>query len=284
MYESDLEKLLVSRHDNGADYWATPDGKLTLERPISTLTALFVMSELGVPASHEALVGAAELVLNACGKDGRVHVAPKGTVYSCSQAAAAAALCRNGYAQDPRVQSMLTYLLSSRHVDGGWRCNKFFFGHGPETEHSNPGVTLAALDAFRCAGRNEETLELDTAVETLLDHWTVRVPTGPCHYGIGTQFMQVEYPFLRYNLFYYTYVLSFYPKARKDPRFLEALAALEGKLDGQGRIVVERPNRKLAGLSICARGAPSEAATGRYREIMANLEKRSEMQSLCVRI
>jgi hypothetical protein len=271
MRESDLEKLLASRHGNGADFWATPDGKLCIEQPVSTLTALLVIAELGVPASHEALVGAAGLVLSACGKDGRVHVMPKGTVFPCSQAAATAALCRNGYAQDPRVQSMLAYLLSNRHVDGGWRCNKFFFGHGPETEHSNPGVTLAALDAFRCAGMNEEPLGLDTAVETLLDHWTVRAPTGPCHYGIGTQFMQVEYPTLRYNLFYYTYVLSFYPTARRDPRFLEALAVLEGKLDDQGRLVVERPNRKLAKLSICTRGAPSEAATGRYREIVANM-------------
>src|SRR5450830_1579077 len=106
---------------------------------------------------------------------------------------------------------------------------------------------------------NEGSQDLDTAVETLLTHWTVRVPTGPCHYGIGWLFMQVEYPFLRYNLFYYTYVLSFYPKARKDGRFSEAFAALGKKLDDQKRLIVERPKRELEKLEICRKGEPSAA-------------------------
>jgi hypothetical protein len=273
LHSEDFDQILAMRHDNGADFWATADGRIGIEKPISTLTALFIMSELNVPKSHEALRGAAELVLNACGKDGRVRYAPKGSLYPCQTAVAAAALCRNGYQSDHRVQAMLEYLLSNRYQDGGWRCNKFFYGKGPETDFSNPGVTLYALDAFRLAGIHEKSQELDQAVETLLRHWTVKVPTGPCHFGIGTLFMQVEYPFLRYNLFYYTYVLSFYEKARKDERFAEALSALHEKLDDQNRLMVERPNRKLENLMICRKGEPSEAATERYFEIDNNMKK-----------
>lgn len=69
-------------------------------------------------------------------------------------------------------------------------------------------------------------------------------------------------PSLRYNLFHNVHVLSA-PMACWDARFLEAFAALRERLDDQGRIVVERPNR---------RGEPSEAATGRYRELLRNLE------------
>ncbi len=272
-YAADVDHILAKRHDNGADYWATPDGRIGVGGPFSTLDSLLILSEMGVPNSHEAIKGAATLVLDACRDDGRVRVAPKGAIYPCHTAIAAAALCRNGYSRDIRVKAMLEHLLSNRYEDGGWRCKKFSGGRGPETEHSNPGVTLYALDAFRCAGMNEKSGDLNRAVETLLDHWTVRVPTGPCHFGIGTLFMQVEYPFLRYNLFYYTYVLSFYPKACRDGRFNEALTALKGKLDDEGRLIVERPNRKLAGLDLCRKGCPSEAATKRYREIVANLEK-----------
>jgi hypothetical protein len=274
LYTEDLNQILASRRDNGADFWATPDGRLGIERPISTLAALLIMSELGVPKSHEALRGAAELVLNACREDGRVRIAPKGQIYPCQTALAAAALCRNGYADHRRVQTMLEHLLSNRFEDGGWRCNKFSYGHGPETNYSNPGVTLCALDAFRCAGMSEGSQDLDTAVETLLNHWTVRVPTGPCHFGIGTLFMQVEYPFLRYNIFYYTYVLSFYPKARKDKRFREALAALSEKLNDQNKLIIERPSRKLEKLQICRKGEPSAAATERYAEIVKNMGER----------
>jgi hypothetical protein len=273
MCANDLKQLLSTRHENGADFWATPDGRIGIERPISTLSALLVISELKVSKSHEALQGAAELVLNAIRDDGRVRIAPKGSLYPCHTALAAAALCRNGYAGDRRVQKVLEHLLASRFEDGGWRCNKFIFGRGPETNFSNPGVTLFALDAFRCAGMHEGAQDLDRAVETLLAHWTVRIPIGPCHYGMGTLFMQVEYPFLRYNLFYYTYVLSFYQKARQDKRFQEALRALSKKLDGQNRLIVERPNRKLEKLEICRKGEPSKAATERYLEILKNMKE-----------
>jgi len=42
--------------------------------------------------------------------------------------------------------------------------------------------------------------------------------------------MQVAYPFGAYNLFFYAYVLSFYGRAKGDPRFLEAFRALTAKL------------------------------------------------------
>lgn len=108
-------------------------------------------------------------------------------------------------------------------------------------------------------------------MDFLLEHWTIKKPIGPCHYGIGTLFMQVEYPFRNYNLFIYVYVLSFYARAKEDKRFLEALEALESKLE-DGRVVVERVAPKLSGLSFCEKGKPSAIATERYREIMRNLQ------------
>lgn len=102
------------------------------------------------------------------------------------------------------------------------------------------------LDVFRFTQHINQNSRLDKAVESLLEHWTVRRPMGPCHFGIGTLFLQVEYPLLRYNLFNYVYVMSFYDHAKADQRFLEAFHLLESKLDASGRLVIERPNRKLA--------------------------------------
>ncbi|HAW70901.1 MAG TPA: prenyltransferase, partial [Firmicutes bacterium] len=153
----------------------------------------------------------------------------------------------------------------------GWRCKKFSFGRGPETEYSNPFPTLTALNAFRFSNYCNNEPALDKAVDFLLEHWRIRKPIGPCHYGIGTLFMQVEYPFRNYNLFVYVYVLSFYKQARADKRFLEALEALKSKtVDGQ--IVVERVVPKLAGLSFCKKGKTSALATKRYNEIARNLQ------------
>ncbi len=230
-----------------------------------------MLHELGVPGSHEAVQGGLDVVLDAWREDGRIRLAPKAPMYPCYTAEAARVLCRYGYGDDHRMQLTAAYLLEDAHDSGGWRCNFTKFGRGPETECANPGATLFVLDVLRLTGHGEAGTVVDGAVESLLTHWDRRTPCGPCHYGIGSRFMQVEYPFLRYNLFYYVYVLSFYDAARRDPRFRMAAAALATKLDSEDRVVVEQPHRGLKGLSFCRRGQPSELATTRYREIVASV-------------
>lgn len=220
--------------------------------------------------SEPVLQGVAELFFEAWQEDGRFKVYPKGAIFPCQTAIAADLLCHMGYVADPRLQRTFRHFLETQHTDGGWRCEKFYFGRGPETEFSNPHPILMALGAFRFSDYLNREPALDRAVEFLLRHWVTRKPIGPCHYGIGTLFMQVEYPFRGYNLFQYVHILSHYDSARQDERFREALAVLESKLvDGQ--VVVERVVPKLAKLNFCKKGRPSELATKRYHEILANL-------------
>lgn len=270
-YIADVEAVLARRHDNGGDYWASKDGRLAVGTPFSTLTSLLILHELRVARTHETVKGGLRLILDGWREDGRFRLAPGGALYPCGTAEAARVLCRFGHAHDRRLQRTFAHLLDTQHHDGGWRCNKFPFGRGPETKFSNPGVTLAVLDAFRFTEHLNRHAALDRAVESLLEHWVVKRPLGPCHFGIGTLFMQVEYPFLRYNLFSYVYVLSFYERAKRDVRYLEALRALQSQLDERGRVVVLRPHHYLARLTFCAKGRPSDLATTRYREVLANL-------------
>lgn len=272
-YTSDVEAILSHRYDNESDLWATPDKRLQKGAPFSTLESVLLLLELGVDRTDPVLQEAAELLFSAWLDDGRFRTYPKGAVYPCQTIHVANALSLMGHGSDARLAKTFQYLLDTQSPDGGWRCSKFSFGRGPETECSNPFPTLVALRAFRSSGYPYEELALDRAVDFLLEHWTVRKPIGPCHYGIGTLFMQLEYPFRGYNLFLYVYVLSFYPRARRDERFLEALKALGSKLvDGQ--IVVERVVPKLASFSFCKKGAPSVLATRRYLEVLQNCGKK----------
>ena len=133
------------------------------------------------------------------------------------------------------------------------------------------GDRVSVLDTFRFTSYANADKRVGKAVKTLHAHWMTRRPLGPCGFGIGTLFGKLEYPFLRYNLFFYVYVLSFYEAARKSPKFRQALGALEAKVvDSQ--IVVENPNRGLAKLAFCRKGEPSHLATKRYREILKNVE------------
>jgi hypothetical protein len=270
-HQADVEAILATRGDNGADFWATPDGRLSKGGPFSTLEAPALLLELGVDPSQEALRGSAALLLNGWREDGRFRLSPAGAIYPCQTINVARVLSLLGYAEDDRLRHTFAHLLGTLHDDGGWRCRKFSFGRGPETEFSNPGPTLTALDALRLAGLADSVP--GGAVALLLDHWDSRAPLGPCHFGIGTLFLQVGYPFAGYNLFSYLHVLSHFDQARRDPRFLRALAVLESKLV-DGRIVVERVHRRLAGLDFCRKGRPTELGTARYAEILANLGRR----------
>ncbi|KPU44365.1 hypothetical protein OXPF_25350 [Oxobacter pfennigii] len=270
-YQSDIDAILAKRYDNGADYWTTPDKRLCKGSPFSALNCGFMLLELGMEPSDPVLMKIADLFLSSWREDGRFKLSPQGAIYPCNTINAANLLCHLGYASDSRLRKTFDHLLEIQHSDGGWRCNKFSFGRGAETDFSNPGPTLTALNAFRFTGLLNKEQALDRAVEFLLEHWTTRMPLDPCHYGIGTLFMQVEYPFANYNLFVYVYVLSFYDRAKRDQRFLDALGILQSKLV-DGNIAVERLNRNLAGLSFCKKGEPSDMGTMRYREILKNLD------------
>ena len=269
-YAADIAAILARQGDNGGALWATADRRLLKGAPFSTLECVDYLLELGLSPADPPLPAAAQLILGAWRPDGRFRVYPQGAIYPCQTIWAALTLCRLGYAGDERLQATFRQLLADRWADGGWRCNKFSYGRGPETEASNPHPTLLALDLFRYAPGSAQENALDNAVEFLLAHWVTRKPLGPCHYGIGSLFMQVEYPFRNYNLFYYVYVLSFYEKARRDDRFMQAFEALRAKTR-RGQMVVERVVPKLANLVFCKKGEPSELATRRYREILQNL-------------
>lgn len=270
-YLADAEIILSHQYDNESSLWATADKRLMKGAPFSTLESVLYLLELGMEPSDPLLKDAAALIFSTWQEDGRFKVSPKGGIYPCHTIHAANTLCHMGYATDPRLQTTFRHLLEIQYTDGGWRCNKFSFGRGPETESSNPHPTLMALDAFRFNRSYKEEPTLKKAVEFLLEHWVIRKPLGPCHYGIGSLFMKPEYPFRNYNLFVYVYVLSFYEHAKKDKRFLEALQALETTMT-EGQIVVERVVPKLAALSFCKKGNPSVLATKRYHDILQNLK------------
>lgn len=269
-YASDIEAILSHRYDNGGDLWTTPDKRLIKGAPFSTLESMAYLLELGMEPTESPLKDATELVFSTWQEDGRFRLYPKGAIYPCQTIHALNVLCHMGYASDVRLRKTFQHLLDIQHVDGGWRCTKFSFGRGPETASANPFPTLNALNAFRFSDHPARKPALDRSVDFLLEHWTIRRPIGPCHYGIGKLFMQIEYPFRTYNLFTYVYVLSFYSRARKDDRFLEALKMLQAKTVDR-HIVIERISPKLAGLSFCKRGEPSAMATMRYLEILNNI-------------
>ena len=229
-YKADIEEILSHRFDLGADYWTTPDNRLLKGTPFSALGCGLMLLELGMKPTEPILIEVANLFFSTWKEDGRFKLYPQGGIYPCQTAYAAYFLCCMGYVSDTRVQKTFEHFLETQYTDGGWRCKKFFFGRGPETEYSTPMTTLTTLNAFRFSDYLNNEPKLDKPVGFLLEHWNIKTPISPCHYGIGKQFMQIEYPLSDYNIFNYVYVLSFYNHAKKDKRFREAFDVLKSKI------------------------------------------------------
>ena len=272
LIDQDIETIMSYKNQFDYDLWTTEDMRLLKGSPLNLTQTPLYLIELGVKRTDETIKRCADILLSVQKDDGRFKVYPKGGIYPCQTAIALHSLCYMGYAQDERLTKSFDYFLDTQEEDGGWKCNKYSFGRGPETEYSTPMTTLTVLHAFIYKKGYEKINQLDRAVEFLLKHWEIKKPISPCHYGIGTLFMQVEYPIGDYNLFTYVYALSFYKKAREDNRFKEALKSLQYNVK-DGQIVVERNSRKISKLNFCKKGEKSEYATRRYQEILHNLSK-----------
>jgi hypothetical protein len=273
-YKNDISFVMSKRHVNGADLWAGEDNNIGKGSPFSTRDVSLILIELGFDKKDTVIKSLAELIFAHQQADGRFRISKSGAIYPCHTIGCLRVLCYLGYAKDKRLRKTFDQLLSTQANDEGWKCNKFSFGKGPETRHSNPGPTLEALDAFRFVDIGENKKQVDKAIEFLLWHWEYKKPVGPCLFGIGKLFNQTEYPFFRYNLFYYTFVLSFYEKAIRDKRFKEAYRLLESKLQDD-KMVVENPNRQLAKMDFCYKGRISELATKRFNVIRRNIRNYS---------
>ena len=153
---ADVAVILSHRHDQGADWWTTPDRKLLKGAPFTTLESALYLMELGVTPQHEALEAVAQLIFDAWREDGRIKTAPSGGLYPCHTALAANVLCRMGYGNDARVKRTLAYFLDTQRPDGGCKTHGGRF-HGRKT-HFSPRVEAFPIFLFRPldkAGENE---------------------------------------------------------------------------------------------------------------------------------
>jgi hypothetical protein len=265
----ELDTILSSSETNGGLFWSRTDGDIHAPAGYSTIDVLNTLGEIGVRHSdNQVVTNAIAFLFDYYDGRGAFTYAPQSSKLPCLTARILAALGKLGYRDDERLETCYFELLKTQQPDGGWRCATVKLGKARATDASNPGTTLYVLDAFRFRKNSAaEARKLAEGVAFLLDHWDTKVPLGPCQFGIGSRFLAIEYPFLRYNLFYYVYVLSKYKKAILDKRYNEALRCLQAKTKDD-QIKPENPHKAWAAYSFSTKNVMSESATKRWLEII----------------
>ncbi len=272
-YSKEIKSIFDRQNDNGGEFWSREDGDIHAPNGYCTIDTLNVLGELDATVKEYPILNQIiDFIFDYQTSDGCFKYSNTSSKLPCMSARILSTIGKLKVNDDKRTEKSYEQLLETQWSDGGWRCNTVKMGKSALTDASNPGTTLYVLDAFRFRNNNlKELTKLNKGIDFLLQHWKIRQPFGPCGHGIGSRFFQIEYPFLRYNLFYYVYVLSFYDFAIKDDRFQDAYKSLLVKIQ-DGNIIPENPHRSWQKFNFAKKGKISQLATKRWSEIEMNIK------------
>ena len=169
------------------------------------------------------------------------------------------------------MKRTLAYFLDTQQPDGGWRCEKYSYGHGEETRYSTPYTTLVVLDLFRqvpsfeddarWTGPRRSCCRTGTSAGPSARATTasVRVFAGRIsHAGVWAILLCI--------------CAFLYARARRMHVFAPPLTPSAPR-PSTGACPWSGWVPRLSALSFCKKGQVSWAATARWREILHNFEK-----------
>lgn len=152
------------------------------------------------------------------------------------------ALVKFGLGSEPAVQAALEYLAGLIR-DNGWPCavskelGKF---RGPgRKDDPCPFANLAMLKALSEQAEWRDSHACHVGAEILLGLWQASQTLHPYMFYMGTDFRKLKVPFVWYDLAHVLDILSRFSWLRTDPRLLDMLALLKGKMDQQGRFSLD---------------------------------------------
>jgi len=222
-----------------------------------TFHSLGFLATLGVSPSHPAISFALDRILERMGPDGfprlpmmyPVHFGGPGVeTWSwalCDAPVILAALVKFGYGCNQKVREGVHGVMSLAEPFG-WPCAVApelgsFRGPGKKTDPC-PYATLVSLElAAACVATNDgEYTDLVTnmnvmaGIEALLSCWERSRDWHPYIFYMGDDFRKLKAPLLWYDILHVLDVLSRFPVARQDRRFMEMLEVVHGKRGKDG--------------------------------------------------
>lgn len=152
------------------------------------------------------------------------------------------ALAKFDLKDNPQVIDAVSY-LSELVRENGWPCavseelGKF---RGPgRKDDPCPYANLVMLKAL---SQFDEMLCSDaskTGIESILTLWEERRERHPYMFYMGTDFSKIKAPLIWYDILHVTDVLSQFPWAREDERFIEMVEIIDAKADVDGLFTPE---------------------------------------------
>jgi len=155
----------------------------------------------------------------------------------CDAPVTLCSLVKLGLKEDKEIRKALEHLLKYAR-DNGWPCKVSenlgnFRGPGKKDDPC-PYASLIMLKLLALFDEYIEGKEARSGVESLLGLWNKSKELHPYMFFMGTDFRKLKAPFIWYDILHVADVLSQYPYAIKDPRFLDMMEVVHSKADRNG--------------------------------------------------
>lgn len=135
-----------------------------------------------------------------------------------------------------------------------------------------PMATTLALEALSVVPQVHAGAAVTAGIDALLDHWEHRADDKLRMFGIGTEFRNVKYPFVWYDMLHVTEVLGRCETARRDPRLRQMVDEVGALAAEDGCFTATSMFRSWSGWSFADKRHPSPWLTFLVLRCAARLE------------
>ena len=236
------------------------------------LHKLSFLSELGLTINDAGISGIIAKMLNYQSTEGPfqvmvntpTHFGGSGKVewqwQLCDAPLLLFCLSKMGLGEDERTQKGI-YFLQGLVRENGWPCaaapelGKF---HGPgRREDPCPYANLLMLKLLSANQNLKSSPTARIGIEAALGLWQKSRQTHPYLFHMGKDFQKLKTPFVWYDILHMVEVLSHFPLATQDKRFVEMLEIINLKANSIGLFTPESVWTKWSGWEFAQKKEPS---------------------------
>lgn len=204
-----------------AGYWGK-SRDYYIPKHYSTFWVLSILGDLGLTSEDERIREGCEFMFSHQREDGvfrRQRHIPGSWGWErngepCTHARIVRFLIQFGYADDPRTQAAIDWLIQTQRGDGGWLCAR------SNTRHA---CLRATLDYLRAAVLLPDTWQMETTQRAAEFVAALLMEPNMGHYHVSDAWTVLQYPYFNYGVLPALSALTVLGYGRAHPKIAKAL-------------------------------------------------------------
>ncbi len=246
--DSKIKTVINRLKDSSVGIPALKFGKVAYTSTGNAFWDLFFLSDIGLCVEDINIQEEIKYFFELQQSDG-TFVVQSGTKpgYFCIPTIILSSLAKMGCKTDPHILRFIDKIIETQRLDGGWHCalNRAK-GKKLQDSESCPMDNLNVLMLLGQYNEYRNDARLNGAIDLLIAHWKKRMePWRPYGFGIGSDFLKLKYPAVKYGILRVLEVLSLYPYAIETQGFKEMVEFVMRK-SNDGRFYAESVSRSYS--------------------------------------